>query len=297
MRTWMKEHGQQDKPLVLTEFGLLYPYQIVNDNCTIQDEYGRCFTPQRSADFMVKAYEYLEDAKDPDLGYALDNNRLVQQWMWFSMPWPAPEAVWNPSLLATVGLSELTIVGQTHINEINKRPLELNLLFKPGNAGSVQAARVGQPATLSIKVYNNGNTTVNDPVQVTFYADAGRTQPIGTATVPAGVRGCARRAYRVSVVWNESLAPGTYPYWVSVDPDNSIPESSNLDNYGWNFGGIGRTTLSAQHGKLIGSITLQFRPFVLLFVCNLGMTGFDGAGGSLVAGRRVSTTLKRRKTL
>ena len=231
MRRWMKEHGQQDKPLVLTEFGLLYPYQVVNGNCTTQDENGQCFTPQRSADFMVKAYEYLENAKDPDLGYALDDNRLVQQWMWFSMPWPAPEAEWNPSLLANVGLSELTIVGQTHIAEINKRPLELNLLFKPGNAGSVQAARVGQPVTLSIQVYNNGNTTVNGPVQVTFYADAGRTRPIGTATIPPGIRGCARRAYRASVVWNEALAPGTYPYWVTVDPNNSIPESNNLDNY------------------------------------------------------------------
>ena len=32
MRTWMKNHGQQNKPLLLTEFGINLPY----------DYYGTC---------------------------------------------------------------------------------------------------------------------------------------------------------------------------------------------------------------------------------------------------------------
>lgn len=46
MRQWMKDHGQQDKPLLLTEFSVLYPYiQDPGGTCFVQDEYGQCFTP------------------------------------------------------------------------------------------------------------------------------------------------------------------------------------------------------------------------------------------------------------
>ncbi|MBK7180121.1 MAG: hypothetical protein IPH82_23545 [Chloroflexi bacterium] len=84
MRTWMKAHGQQNKPLILSEYSLLWPYEIDPEGCFLQDERGNCFTPARVSTFMRNTFDYLEGLKDPNLGYALDNNRLVQQWMWFS---------------------------------------------------------------------------------------------------------------------------------------------------------------------------------------------------------------------
>ncbi len=46
MRTWMKEHGQQNKPLIISEFGLLYPYLDGKPDGTcefLMDEFGRLF--------------------------------------------------------------------------------------------------------------------------------------------------------------------------------------------------------------------------------------------------------------
>ena len=232
MRQWMKDHGQQQKPLILTEFGLLYPYEGVGGDCNFKDEYGNCLTPQRAADFMQKTYEYMETAADPNLGYALDNNRLVQQWLWFSMPYKDEISNGHPGLLVTEDYSALTVVGQTHLAEVNNRPTNRNLLVEHANTALASPTSGVSTATLSAVLRNNGNTTVDQPITVTFYADEARTQAIGSATIPAGVRGCARKPYTASVKWNMTLPAGWHSYWVAVDPGNAIAETTNDDNYG-----------------------------------------------------------------
>ncbi|OQB25718.1 MAG: Disaggregatase related repeat protein [Chloroflexi bacterium ADurb.Bin180] len=71
-RTWMKQRGQQNKPLVISEYGVLMP-----------PEHG--FTPERVNAFMWDSFDYLLSAKDSALGYAADEYRLVQRWMWYSI--------------------------------------------------------------------------------------------------------------------------------------------------------------------------------------------------------------------
>jgi hypothetical protein len=71
MRQWMAEHGQRDKALYITEYGVLMP-----------PEYG--FPPSRVIDFLVGSYDLFWDLRDPVLGYAADDHRLVQRWVWFS---------------------------------------------------------------------------------------------------------------------------------------------------------------------------------------------------------------------
>jgi len=78
-RQWMKDHGQQNKPLIISEYGVLMPL-----------EYG--FTADRVNDFMTNSFTYLLHATDPGLGDPSDGNRMVQQWCWFSLnecPWNA----------------------------------------------------------------------------------------------------------------------------------------------------------------------------------------------------------------
>lgn len=232
MRQWMKDHGQQQKPLILTEFGLLYPYVGVGGDCNFKDEYGNCLTPQRAADFLQKTYEYMETAADPNLGYALDNNRLVQQWLWFSMPYKDEISNNHPGLMAKKDYSALTVVGQTHLAEVNNRPINRNLLVERADIALALPTANGHTATLSAVLRNNGNATVDQPVTVTFYADEARTQPIGSATIPAGVRGCARKPYTASVKWDTTLPAGWHSYWVAVDPGNAVAETTNDDNYG-----------------------------------------------------------------
>ncbi len=71
-RRWMAEHGQRDKPLIVTEFSVLMP-----------EEYG--FPLERVQAFMIAAFDFLMTATDEGVGYPPDNNRLVQRWAWYSV--------------------------------------------------------------------------------------------------------------------------------------------------------------------------------------------------------------------
>ena len=72
LRTWMKERGQQNKPLIVSEYGVLYNHITEAD------------TAQEVQDFMIKTFDYFLNTQDCSLGYAADNCRLVQRWSWYS---------------------------------------------------------------------------------------------------------------------------------------------------------------------------------------------------------------------
>lgn len=71
-RRWMAEHGQRERPLVLSEFGILMPA-----------DYG--FDPARVQAYMVAAFDYLNTATDERVGCPQDGDRLVQWWAWYSL--------------------------------------------------------------------------------------------------------------------------------------------------------------------------------------------------------------------
>jgi len=67
----MAAHGQQEKPLWVTEYGILMPAS-----------YG--FDEARTRAFLFGSYDLFNRLRDPALGYAADDHRLVQRWVWFS---------------------------------------------------------------------------------------------------------------------------------------------------------------------------------------------------------------------
>lgn len=71
MRQWMEKRGERQKPLIITEYGILMPA-----------EYG--FPPETVAAFMVNSFDLFQSLRDPNLGYSADDDRLVQRWVWFS---------------------------------------------------------------------------------------------------------------------------------------------------------------------------------------------------------------------
>jgi len=54
-REWMAERGQRDRPLAVTEYG------------------------------MLATFDYFLTARDEAVGYPRDDNRLVQWWAWYSL--------------------------------------------------------------------------------------------------------------------------------------------------------------------------------------------------------------------
>lgn len=71
-RGWMAERGYRNRPLILTEYGILLP-----------DLFG--FTDDIVIHFMLESFRFLQAATDPAYGYPQDGNRLVQKWGWYSL--------------------------------------------------------------------------------------------------------------------------------------------------------------------------------------------------------------------
>ncbi|MGC8781895.1 MAG: glycosyl hydrolase, partial [Anaerolineae bacterium] len=71
-RRWMAGHGQRNKPLIVTEYGVLMP-----------EDYG--FPPELVSSFMTATFDYFLNARDETLGYAADDGRLVQAFCWYSV--------------------------------------------------------------------------------------------------------------------------------------------------------------------------------------------------------------------
>jgi len=83
-RRWMKSQGQQDRSLIVSEYGILMP-----------NEYG--FPPEQVERFMLATFDFFRTAADPELGYPADGHRLVQRWCWFSLAdtrYPTGNLVW-----------------------------------------------------------------------------------------------------------------------------------------------------------------------------------------------------------
>ncbi|MDA0243000.1 MAG: Ig-like domain-containing protein [Chloroflexi bacterium] len=229
MRQWMKNRGQQNKPLIISEYSLLYPYIKFEDGTCdyVRDEYGNCFDPARVSQFMVNSFNYLETAADPNLGYALDNNKLVQQWLWFTSAVPDNEYVGSSSKLLTNNLTSLTTVGNTYASSVAARPQNVNLIIEQVNSPVANTTLpLSATVQLEVTIRNNGTKPTTQPTTLNFYDDTAAL--IGTAVIPAGLGGCAIESATAIVQWTD-LAPGTYPFTVVL---SSGEDSHAADNTG-----------------------------------------------------------------
>lgn len=97
-REWMARRGYADRPLLVSEFGFLMPY-----------DYG--FSPQDSADFLEGSFDFLLNARN-DSGFAPDGGRLVQWWLWFIVS--APDDEFETSFLYDEQQGEFTLLGEAY---------------------------------------------------------------------------------------------------------------------------------------------------------------------------------------
>ena len=222
MRSWMASHDYQSTPLLITEYSILFPYILNPGSCFLMDEYGQCFTPDRISNWVVNTFDYLDNATDPDIGNPYDNDRLVQQWLWYSLN---TEVAGDSSDLLNEELTGPTQVGEVFRQETIDLGLEVNLF--PVNAIHTTVDNNGD-ATLVVGIRNNGSTTSDKPFEVTFYEDEALTETIGSVTVPP-LRGCVSEAHVAQVVW-EDVPAGLHTYYVAIDSFFKIPESNERDN-------------------------------------------------------------------
>lgn len=221
-RQWMKDRGYRDVPLLITEYGSLLPYY--NPNELYYDSQGHPFDETRARDFMHSTFEYLRAATDPNLGYAADENHLVQRWLWYSLddlsyggalfdpyssaklPLGTDYAAYTDAITPTVDLLAVDV------RQVGPVP------FSPTDAATV---------TLRARVSNVGNISITQLITVRFLDGAGIQ--IGADQMIAGpLPGCAA-ARQVTVTW-PNLAPGAHPVKVVADPGDLLSESSEGNN-------------------------------------------------------------------
>ncbi len=70
-RSWMAERGYGDKPLIISEYGILMP-----------EDYG--FPVERVSKYMTDSFDLFRTLTGEN-GYQPDDGRLVQKWFWYSV--------------------------------------------------------------------------------------------------------------------------------------------------------------------------------------------------------------------
>jgi hypothetical protein len=94
-RAWMADRGYGDRPLVITEYGILLP-----------EDYG--FPPEVVADFLAQSFDFFLTAVDAT-GYPADNGRLVQWWFWYSV---YDDGLYPTGNLYDPAAGQLTLIGE-----------------------------------------------------------------------------------------------------------------------------------------------------------------------------------------
>jgi hypothetical protein len=235
MRQWMFDHGQWQKPLILSEYSILYPCDDPERiNCDfLRDEFGNDFDKQRVQDYLRATAARLESLTDAITGNPLDGQRLVQQWAWFSISTTTQVGDVSDLVRRSVSggpLVGLTDVGQAYRAKATSAPTYVNLF--PTRVDGVRAVASGPSdkvdVPLTATIANNGSLAHRGAITVTFYADNGLTQVIdqvqaqGIGGGDPVLRGCASGTVDVGVTWT-GLTSGLHPFWVKVEgQDESI---------------------------------------------------------------------------
>ncbi|MBI1878089.1 MAG: hypothetical protein HYR94_07670 [Chloroflexi bacterium] len=206
LRAWMAAHGERNKPLINTEYGILY----------------KDITPQQVNAYLTASFDYLFNVTDNNIGYPADENRLVQGWIWYSLNDDGRNGyLFDPTTkaLTTFGTTWKDYVSNP-ANPLASQPRQ-NLL--PANLRvQLPQAYVVPPnkltAILRVDVANSGNspTATGNNLVVKFWTgvpNAPGSSLIGTRTVP-DLPGCGGLT-TVEVNWPDRGA-GSHTWYVEV---------------------------------------------------------------------------------
>ena len=137
--TWLAERGERDKPLIISEYGVLMPSGYLPRG------------DQSVLGFMNGTFDLMLHRADAVLGWQRDQGRLVQRWLWFSLNFPFYERTpggFNGALYDWERPEEPTVFGQYYKRYTEKEswPERVSLpLLHLGRSGAVPTKTIGQP--------------------------------------------------------------------------------------------------------------------------------------------------------
>ncbi|MFQ5610893.1 MAG: hypothetical protein ACE5H9_02025 [Anaerolineae bacterium] len=230
MRDWMAAKGERNKPLINTEYGILYKQVWWQGNGSWIP-----IDSQTVRDYLTASFDYLLTASDPQTGFPADENRLVQGWVWYSLN----DDIFNGALFdqTTNQYSSYGTTWQGYVSDpahpLASQPsqnlLAANLRVEDGPAFVLP----GDSITLTLKadIANSGNspTNTNNNLQASFWdgdPDDPNSNQIGSAQTLNDLPGCGRFT-TVEVQWPNRSA-GNHTWFVKVEP--IAGETNTADN-------------------------------------------------------------------
>ncbi len=216
-RQWLLNHGQRNKPLINTEYGILMTEDIGFD-------YGRV------RNFMLNSFNRFLNLSDAATGYPADDNRLLQEWFWFSLAVNDFEGrVVHTGLYddETYAIKPLGIDYGNYVRPLKQSYVDLEVLGT--TVTPYWPIFASDPSLLHIEttVRNRGNLA-SGPFAVNIRAGNGsllHSQPIA---------GLAKRfdpGYYTSVAYDWVIAmPSTRGVSVIADEANAVAEPCDPNN-------------------------------------------------------------------
>ena len=232
MRKWMAEHGYQDKPLIISEMGVLLPFGQ-GDSC-FKDEFGVCFDRTRTANFLENSFDWMLDARDLSLGYPQDDFKLVQNWNWFSVHSPGVGFAGN---LLTNGYLDkepgdptgLTAVGQRFQEMTTLTPDKPDLFFiQHTETWSMNSEGLNE-VLIDLQIGNTGHVLSDLPILVSLYENRDNPRLLSQKTLDANLYGCGMNAISTTFTWVADEV-GLNQYWIRLDQRNIISELDETNN-------------------------------------------------------------------
>ena len=219
-RQWMEDRGYGDKPLMVSEFGILLPV-----------EYG--FDMERVNAFMDATFEFFATAADGDLGDPNDGDRLVQRWAWFSLdnpPWDINDPQTNRfnGNLFNPYTTEITGYGLNFATHTSSLPPADYMDLRPGGFRfePLMPVLAGETVnrTVEVEVRNLGSQDSGLLAVRLEYAGPVSGQLLRTIpNLPAGSSEWI--AFELA-----QLSQGVYDISAWVDPDDQVSEVTDCDN-------------------------------------------------------------------
>ncbi|MDH7490179.1 MAG: DNRLRE domain-containing protein [Anaerolineae bacterium] len=225
-RVWMNARGERNKPLIISEYGVLMPSDYLAPTVEEGD--------QMVKQFMTQTFDFLRTAVDASIGYPADGNRLVQRWLWYSLN-DSPDN-FNGGLFRHDDPSQITGFGE-HFAQYTA-PLQAPFADLVVRAVTLTPNVLQSSAitlTARAEILNLG-TQAAGPFVVAFYE--GNPQSGGVLKAQVPVAGAAARYGAAPIVVEASwlTAPGVpgqaRQVYVVADSAGAVAESNESNNTG-----------------------------------------------------------------
>lgn len=226
-RNWMYRNGYRNKPLYITEYGVLMPDY---------PGYGP-FSPAEVSAYMTRTFDYLLNATDLKIGYPADGYRLVQHFSWYSVNDKAKlvNGQWqgfNGYLFDPDLGNQRSPMGDAYANYTAQLTSKTDLLITDMRFTPPAPLASDGPVTVTIQVDvgNAGNTISAKDFTLRLYLgdpDQGGALLTG-AEFSGALKGCGD-SRTFEYVW-PNVAPGTYEIVAVIAPGAGITDVHSLNN-------------------------------------------------------------------